>query len=69
MTVQCHHSSLYSTPMIQVEALVAPSSQTVQAVNAWFAANNLNFTVLSPSGDWVGFEIAVHQANELFDAF
>jgi tripeptidyl-peptidase-1 len=37
-------------------------------VNEWLSANDLNATVLSPFGDWMGFETTVSHAKELFDA-
>ncbi|EIW56212.1 subtilisin-like protein [Trametes versicolor FP-101664 SS1] len=52
----------------EVEKLVAPSSAAVDAVNAWLQQNSLNGTALSPSGDWVGFEVPVGKANTLFNA-
>ncbi|KAL1938728.1 hypothetical protein VTO73DRAFT_11331 [Trametes versicolor] len=52
----------------EIEKLVAPSSAAVDAVNAWLQQNSLNGTALSPSGDWVGFEVPVGKANTLFNA-
>ena len=47
---------------------MTPTSETVTVVNEWLSANDLNATVLSPFGDWMGFETTVSHANELFDA-
>jgi tripeptidyl-peptidase-1 len=47
---------------------VTPKPETITAVNGWLSANGLNATVLSPFGDWIGFETTVSQAKELFDA-
>ena len=56
------------TPRPQVAAFVAPPQDTVDAVNAWLAANGLNATSMSPTGDWLGIQTTVEQANELFAA-
>ena len=42
--------------------------ENVTAVNEWPSANCLNATVLSPFGDWMGFETTVSHAKELLDA-
>ncbi|KAH9049036.1 hypothetical protein EDB84DRAFT_1455000 [Lactarius hengduanensis] len=34
-----------------------------EVVNEWLATNGLNSTVLSPFGDWIGFETTVSHAN------
>ncbi|KAI0659407.1 family S53 protease-like protein [Cubamyces menziesii] len=52
----------------EVEQLVAPKSAAVDAVNAWLQENSLSGAALTPAGDWVGFEIPVHQANGFFNA-
>ncbi|KAI9436186.1 subtilisin-like protein [Lactarius indigo] len=52
----------------EVGAFVTPKHETVTAVNEWLAANGLKATVLSPFGDWIGFETTVSHANLLFDA-
>ncbi|KAH9173053.1 family S53 protease [Lactarius sanguifluus] len=52
----------------EVGAFVTPKRETVTAVKEWLAANGLNATVLSPFGDWIGFETTVSHANLLFDA-
>ncbi|KAN0131795.1 hypothetical protein V8E53_010323 [Lactarius tabidus] len=38
---------------------VTPKPETVTPVNEWLSANGLNATVLSPFGDWMGFETTV----------
>jgi len=52
----------------EVEAFVAPSSESTTAVNEWLAANDLTASPISPAGDWISFSIDVQKANELFDA-
>jgi tripeptidyl-peptidase-1 len=52
----------------QVGTFVTPKPETVTVVNEWLSANGLNATVLSPFGNWIGFETTVSQAEELFDA-
>lgn len=52
----------------EVGTFVTPKPETVTAVNEWLTTNGLNATVLSPFGDWLGFETTVSQAKELFDA-
>ncbi|KAH9059257.1 subtilisin-like protein [Lactarius vividus] len=52
----------------EVGTFVTPKPETVTAVNEWLATNGLNATVLSPFGDWIGFETTVSHANVLFDA-
>lgn len=57
-----------SYPELQVEAFVAPSSDTTSAVNEWLSANGLKASPISPAGDILSFSIPVSQANTLFDA-
>ncbi|KAI0329366.1 subtilisin-like protein [Cubamyces sp. BRFM 1775] len=52
----------------EVEQLVAPKPDAVSAVNAWLQENGFTGSPLSPAGDWVGFEIPVEKANDLFHA-
>ncbi|TFY50573.1 hypothetical protein EVG20_g11444, partial [Dentipellis fragilis] len=52
----------------QVNAFVAPSPDTVSAVNAWFSPHNLTSTTISPAGDWLRVQMTVEQANNLLDA-
>lgn len=52
----------------EVGSFVTPKRETATAVKEWLAANGLNATVLSPFGDWIGFETTVSHANVLFDA-
>lgn len=56
------------TTCAQVEKLVEPNAAAVDAVNVWLKQNSLNGTALSPTGDWVGFEIPAGKANTLFNA-
>jgi len=52
----------------EVEAFVAPSSETKSAVDEWLSANGIQATTISPAGDWLSFNIEVSKANELFNA-
>ena len=52
----------------QVQQLVAPSQESVDAVNAWLTENDIAATSISAAGDWLAFEVPVSKANELFDA-
>ncbi|KAA1471817.1 family S53 protease [Dentipellis sp. KUC8613] len=52
----------------QVNAFVAPSPDTVLAVNAWLSSHNLTSTTISPAGDWLRVQTTVEQANSLLDA-
>ncbi|KAA1471816.1 family S53 protease [Dentipellis sp. KUC8613] len=52
----------------QVNAFVAPSPDTVSAVNAWLSSHNLTSTTMSPAGDWLRVQTTVEQANNLLDA-
>ena len=54
--------------VVQVEAFVAPRSESVQAVNAWLAKNNVTVGAASAAGDWLNVKIPVAQANVLLDA-
>lgn len=53
---------------LQVEAFVAPSTETVSTFNAWLASNNLTSTPFSPAGDWVSVNMTVSQANDVLGA-
>ncbi|KAI0321293.1 family S53 protease [Amylostereum chailletii] len=52
----------------EVNAYVAPKQETVDAVQAWLSGNGLRSTSLSPTGDWIGLQATVEQADALFDA-
>ncbi|TFY82907.1 hypothetical protein EWM64_g1101 [Hericium alpestre] len=52
----------------QVEALVAPSSDTTSAVKDWLSSHDISSNTISPAGDWVGINVTVKQANTLLDA-
>ncbi|TBU27414.1 Pro-kumamolisin, activation domain-containing protein [Dichomitus squalens] len=53
---------------VEVEAFVAPSPATQDALNARLEDSGLNATSISPAGDWIGIDILVSKANSLFDA-
>ncbi|THG98674.1 hypothetical protein EW026_g3567 [Hermanssonia centrifuga] len=69
MDVSTPSSPLYGQHLSKskVEAFVAPSEDAVQAVNAWFSENSISATTISPTGDWMAFEIPVSKANEILD--
>ncbi|KAI0367238.1 subtilisin-like protein [Pilatotrama ljubarskyi] len=50
----------------EVEGFVAPKSDSVGAVNTWLRENGLTATALSPAGDWLGFQVPVSRANDMF---
>lgn len=62
--VDCAHSIAIN----QVDKFVAPSADTLSAVNAWLSENGLTATPLTTAGDWLGFDVSVEKANELLDA-
>lgn len=54
--------------MTQVKAFVAPTQETLDAANAFFKENGITPTALSFAGDWLGFQLTVDKANEIFNA-
>ncbi|PCH35755.1 subtilisin-like protein [Wolfiporia cocos MD-104 SS10] len=52
----------------EVEDFVRPTSESVQAVNAWLNQHGLNSTTLSPAGDWISVQVPVSKANEILGA-
>lgn len=48
--------------------MVAPSNESVAAVQAWLTKNNITSQTLSPAGDWIGINVTVAQANTLIAA-
>ena len=51
----------------QVESFVAPTPESVSAVNEWLSSNGLNATAVSPAGDWLSVTVPVSLANKLLD--
>ncbi|KAI0646155.1 subtilisin-like protein [Trametes meyenii] len=51
----------------EVNRFVAPSDETVQAVDAWLGEHGLTAKRLSPAGDWLSLEVSVSQASSLLD--
>jgi tripeptidyl-peptidase-1 len=47
---------------------MAPTSETLQAVNDWFASKNIKSKALPGLGDWIGFSTTVKDAESLFGA-
>ncbi|PCH39539.1 family S53 protease-like protein [Wolfiporia cocos MD-104 SS10] len=62
-------SSLYGQHLskAEVEQLISPTSETLDAVNDWLNAFDINSTVVSPAGDWLAISVSVGVANELLD--
>ncbi|ETW78237.1 serine protease S53 [Heterobasidion irregulare TC 32-1] len=52
----------------EVEKFVAPTAETVLAVDGWLSSNGLTSTKVSPAGDWISVSMTVEQANKLLDA-
>ncbi|KAK6981616.1 family S53 protease-like protein [Favolaschia claudopus] len=52
----------------EVKAFVSPSSEAVDAFNAFASANGLKTSVISPHGDWISATLPISQANSLFGA-
>ena len=53
---------------VQVEAMVAPSAESVEKVTAWLSKNNITANKISPAGDWLGINVPVSKANALLNA-
>ncbi|RPD61263.1 subtilisin-like protein [Lentinus tigrinus ALCF2SS1-6] len=52
----------------EVEAMVAPTAESVEKVTAWLSKNNITANKISPAGDWLGINVPVSQANALLNA-
>ncbi|EPT01829.1 hypothetical protein FOMPIDRAFT_93538 [Fomitopsis schrenkii] len=52
----------------EAAAFLNPSDESLQAVNAWLADNDINATTISHGGDWLAISLPVSQANEMLDA-
>lgn len=52
----------------QVEAFVAPTTESVQAVNSWLAQYNLTSESASPAGELLRINVPAHLANQIFAA-
>ncbi|KAH9830915.1 family S53 protease-like protein [Rhodofomes roseus] len=52
----------------EAAAFLSPSSESLEAVNAWLNENNLTAQSISPAGDWLAISVPVSQANEMLDA-
>ncbi|EIN08102.1 subtilisin-like protein [Punctularia strigosozonata HHB-11173 SS5] len=70
MDVSTPSSELYGEHLSkeEVEKFVAPTQESVDAVNSFLKANGLTSKVISPAGDWLSVSMSVKQANALFDA-
>jgi tripeptidyl-peptidase-1 len=47
---------------------VQPAQESLDAVNEFLQSNGISATKLSPAGDWLGFDLPISKANELFAA-
>jgi tripeptidyl-peptidase-1 len=54
--------------MFQVEAFVAPTQDTVVAVDSWLKSNNLSSSPITAAGDWISVSMTAAQANQLLGA-
>ncbi|EED77904.1 family S53 protease-like protein [Postia placenta Mad-698-R] len=52
----------------EAAAFVAPTKEATAAVTSWLNNNGVNYTTLTPAGDWLSLTVPVSQANELFGA-
>ncbi|KAI1787575.1 family S53 protease [Ganoderma leucocontextum] len=52
----------------EVEAMVAPSAESVAKVQAWLSDNNITAQTISPSGDMLSIKVPVSKANTLLTA-
>jgi len=52
----------------EVEAFVAPSQETSDAVAKFLSDNGITASKVTPAGDWFSIDVTVEKANELFEA-
>jgi tripeptidyl-peptidase I len=52
----------------EVEAYVAPSDSTVQAVTSWLDTEGISYNRITPAGDWIAIPVSVDKASNLFGA-
>ena len=52
----------------QVEAYIAPASESVFVVNSWLSENGITGTSISSTGGWLMIQVPVNQANDLLGA-
>ncbi|EJF58006.1 family S53 protease [Dichomitus squalens] len=52
----------------EVQQLVAPGQDSIDAVNSWLKENDITAKTISSTGEWISFEVPVSKANDLFDA-
>lgn len=45
-----------------------PAQESLDAVNQFLQSNGIKASKLSPAGEWLGFDLPISKANELFDA-
>ncbi|KAI0646150.1 subtilisin-like protein [Trametes meyenii] len=51
----------------EIESFVAPTDETNQVVQSWLEQNGLTPKQLASAGDWLGIEVPVSKANNLFN--
>ncbi|KAJ7696955.1 peptidase S8/S53 domain-containing protein [Mycena rosella] len=52
----------------EVNSFMAPTEETVAAVNSWLASKDLTARPITPAGDWISVNTTASQANELLAA-
>ncbi|EJD45533.1 family S53 protease [Auricularia subglabra TFB-10046 SS5] len=52
----------------EVNAFLAPTSETLSAVTDWLTSNGVQAHAVSPAGEWLEFTVPVSRANALFSA-
>lgn len=52
----------------EVEAFVSPSQDTTDAVRTFLEQSGIQATEITPAGDWLGFQLTVGEANQLFES-
>ncbi|CCM03035.1 uncharacterized protein FIBRA_05152 [Fibroporia radiculosa] len=52
----------------ETEQFLAPTQESLMAVNEWLAENDINATTINSAGNWLAISVPVSQANDMFDA-
>ncbi|KIJ26919.1 hypothetical protein M422DRAFT_191590 [Sphaerobolus stellatus SS14] len=70
LDVSTPSSALYGQHLTkeEVEAFVAPTSETTNAVNEFLSSHGITPTTISPAGDWLSFTVDIAKANQMFAA-
>lgn len=62
-------TNLIMITVVQVNAYMVPSEETVNAVSSWFSTHGLAiYPLVGETGDWIMVNATVAQANELLQA-